>query len=444
MGDIGDSHLDEETLARLLADASEDWLRFLLHELARCGPCQDAGGYILDLYRAGALKIPFGVTDLVLAKSRMEAPRLWAELKDAPPHAIQRLVQTEPRFASWGLCELLCQESKRVAAEDADRAVGLSELAVLVVDLLKEDGPIEDRWLYQLRAYAWAHLGNARRVRGDLRGAEEAFAMAEPWWQTGETVGDALGYGPVILDLKASLWIAQRRFPEALETLDQVIESYTDGDPEFRDPHLAGKAMIQKGLAMIQMGAPESAIRLLRKAKKQVNSVRDPRLLLCLNHNLVSSLAGTGRFNEAQEALPDVESACREIGNPLDLVRLRWVEGRIAEGLGQRDRAKEAFEEVRREFVARQMGYDAALVSLELSALLLEEGRTVEVKELAREMVTIFRAQSVPREALAAVLIFRRAAVKARATAELAREVAEFLGRARQEPGLRFEWRWAV
>lgn len=444
MADIGDSHLDEETLARLLADANEDWLRLLLHELARCGPCQDAGGYILDLYRSGALKIPFGVGDLALAKSRMEAPRLWAELKDAPPHAVRRLVQTEPRFASWGLCELLCQESERVAAEDADRAVGLGELAVLVVDLLQEDGPLEDRWLYQLRAYAWAHLGNGRRVRGDLRGAEEAFAMADPWWQTGEAVGDALGYGPAILDLKASLRIAQRRFPEALEMLDQVIEAYTEGDPEFRDPHLAGKAQVKKALAMIQMGAPESAIRLLRDARERVDLSRDPRLLLCLNHNLVSSLAGAGRFEEAEEMLPDIESACREIGSPLDLVRLRWIEGRIAEGLGQRDRARMAFEEVRRELVARRIGYDAALVSLELSALLLEEGRTAEVKELAREMVTIFRAQSVPREALAAVLIFRRAAVKERATAELAREVAGFLGRARQEPGLRFEWRWAV
>jgi len=444
MSDIGDSHLDEETLARLLADASEDWLRFLLHELARCGPCQDVGGYILDLYRSGALKIPFGVGDLVLAKSRMEAPRLWAELKESSPHEINRLVQTTPCFASWGLCELLCQESKRVAAEDADRAVGLSELAVLVVDLLNEDGPIEDRWLYQLRAYAWAHLGNARRVRGDLRGAEEAFSMAEPWWQTGEAVGDALGYGPVILDLKASLRIAQRRFPEALEVLDRVIEAYIEGDPEFRDSHLAGKAMIQKALAMIQMGAPETAIRYLRDARGRVDSSRDPRLLLCLNHNLASSLAGVGRFQEAEEALPEIESACKGIGNPLDLVRLRWIEGRVAEGLGQRERSKEAYEEVRREFVTRQMGYDAALVSLELAALLLEEGRTAEVKELARDMVTIFRAQSVSREALAAVLIFRRAAVKERATAELAREVAGFLGRARQEPGLRFEWRWAV
>ncbi|HYX24555.1 MAG TPA: hypothetical protein VFC23_10425, partial [Thermoanaerobaculia bacterium] len=110
-------------------------------------------------------------------------------------------------------------------------------------------------------------------------------------------------------------------------------------------------------------------------------------------------------------------------------------------GLGERERARTAFEEVRREFTERGMGYDTALVSLELAALDLEDGRTAEVKELAREMVTVFRAQEVQREALAALLLFRRAALKERATAELARDVAEFLNRLRHEPGLRFQRR---
>ncbi len=441
MADIEDSHLDEEMLARLLSESNEDWLRLLLHELTLCGSCHDTGGYILELYRSGALKIPFGIGDLALARSRMEAPGLWRELDSLPIEEVRRRIQTDSRLASWGLCELLCHESKKRAADHAPRAMELVEMAVLIADLLDETGPIEDRWVYQLRAYAWAHLGNARRVFGNLRGADEAFSMATPWLQAGEAVGDALGYSPVIKELEASLRIAQRRFPEALKLLDEVIEIYTEGDPEFRNSHLAGRAMVQKALAVGQMGAPESAIRLLREAREWVDPANDPRLLLCLDHNLLSFLAVAGRFREAELALPEVESACRRIGNALDLVRLRWVEGRIALGLEQRQRAWDAFKEVRREFTAMEMGYDSALVSLELSALSLEEGRTAEVKDLSREMVAVFRAQGVPREALAALLIFRRAAVKERATAELAREVAEFLNKVRHEPGLRFERR---
>jgi len=44
----------------------------------------------------------------------------------------------------------------------------------------------------------------------------------------------------VILDLKASLRIAQRRFDEALSLLDQIAEIYRYGDPDHRDSHLAG------------------------------------------------------------------------------------------------------------------------------------------------------------------------------------------------------------
>ena len=172
-----------------------------------------------------------------------------------------------------------------------------------------------------------------------------------------------------------------------------------------------------------------------------IEPAREPRLRFCLDHNLLASLASAGRFREAESFLPVVEQVCREVATELDQFRVRWVEGRIAAGLGERERARTAFAEVRRELIARGMGYDTALVSLELAALDLEEGRTAEVKELAREMVTVLRAQEVQREALAALLLFRRAALKERATAELARDVADFLNRLRHEPGLRFERR---
>jgi hypothetical protein len=85
------------------------------------------------------------------------------------------------------------------------------------------------------------------------------------------------------------------------------------------------------------------------------------------------------------------------------------------------------------------MAYDAALVTLDLTALCAKEGDTDEVKRLSLEMARIFRAQDVPREALAALLFFEKAAEREIATAKLAREVAAFLTQLRGEPDLRFE-----
>ena len=87
------------------------------------------------------------------------------------------------------------------------------------------------------------------------------------------------------------------------------------------------------------MGEPEQAIQLLQEAEGLVDAQRDPRLFLCLRHNLLCNLTTVAQYDEALRMLPEVEALCRELGNPLDLLRLRWAEARIAAGLGQTDTA---------------------------------------------------------------------------------------------------------
>ena len=93
---------------------------------------------------------------------------------------------------------------------------------------------------------------------------------------------------------------------------------------------------------------------------------------------------------------------------------------------------------MRRYFTTKGIAYDAALASLEVAVLYLEEDRTGEVKALAREMAPIFKAQGVHKEALASLRLFCEAASRGEATAELTRRVLEYLNKARQNPRLRF------
>jgi tetratricopeptide (TPR) repeat protein len=379
-----------------------------------------------------------------LADSRTDAPELWAELK---PYRFQdqyHLIRAHRRFVTWGLCELLCAESARLTPIDPELAVESAELAVLISDLLKEERTDRSCCLYQLRGYAWAHDGNARRVLGDLRNADESFSIADAWWEAGQAgVGDVLGYQPVLLDLKASLRIAQRRFPEALALLDHLFLLHTEeGRPEYLDAHLAGRALIQKALAVAQMEEPGRSIELLRQAEAMVDIRRDPRLFLCLRHNLLWNLTTVEEYEVAQAMLPEVADLCRQQGNhPLNLLRLRWAEGRIAAGLGRVEAAVEIFQELRQEFAQRGIAYDAALVTIELTALYAREGFVSEVKKLSLEMAKIFGAQDVPREAIAAMLFFQKAAEREHATAKLAREVSAFLEKLRTDPGARLDLR---
>jgi tetratricopeptide (TPR) repeat protein len=376
----------------------------------------------------------------VLAASRAEAHDLWAELEPFRFEDRYHQIRSHRRFVSWGLCERICEECARLTSIDLDRAVEAAELAVLVSDLLKEDEPAKARRLYQLRSYAWAHDGNARRVLGDLRGAEESFAIADAWWEAGaDDIGNLPDYESTLLDFEASLRIAQRRFPEALKLLDRMFALHATGRTELRDAHLAGRALVKKALAWHEMEEPERAIELLRQAEPLVDADRDPRLLLCLRHNLLWELTTLEGYGQAEAMLPEVAALCSSLGNPLDLLRLQWSEARIIAGLGRTDDAIQLLQVVRQEFAERGMGYDTALVSLELTALHAQEGRTGEVKRLSVEMARIFRAQNVPREALAALLFFQKAAERERASARLAREIAAFLEKQRTDPELRFD-----
>jgi hypothetical protein len=115
------------------------------------------------------------------------------------------------------------------------------------------------------------------------------------------------------------------------------------------------------------------------------------------------------------------------------------VKARLAAGLGKREEAIAALEEVREAFNSREIPYDAALATLELPTLYLEDGRTGEVQILALELKWIFTAEGIEREALAALRLFYEAAEQEALTVELARRMVSFLYRAQHDPELRFE-----
>jgi tetratricopeptide (TPR) repeat protein len=423
-------HLDAAILERLLAiDRTVDQNEQLFHLLAVCPRCREVGGWLLELRQANALPPIFGPTDAALARSRAEASRLLEELLPLAPEERLARLHAGPRFVSWGLCELLVRGSCQTAPQQPSEAIHLADLAVHVADRIADGDLFEDGWVYQLRSLAWAALGNARRVEGDLTGAERSFDMSDSWWEAGSRdAGDALGYEPVLLDLKASLRLAQRRFPEAIRLLDDAVDLFLEG--EHRDPHLAGKSLILKGLLLIEMGDSEPAFQALKKANGLIDPEREPRLLLCIRHNLADNLSKAARYREADALLSGLRELAATHGSAQDRLRLDWLEGRIAAGLGDHDRAGRLLTQVRQTFLEEGNAFDAALVALDLSVSHLQQGKTSEVRELAEEMVTVFRNLEVAREPMAAVLLFREAARREAATAELAREVAAALTRA--------------
>ena len=202
-----------------------------------------------------------------------------------------------------------------------------------------------------------------------------------------------------------------------------------------RSPELA---LIQKGFTLEVMGEYERAIETLLQAVPLVDREAKPRDWYSLHFNLAVNLTHVGCFHEAATLLREVRALAGELKDEINLSRFIWLEGRIAAGLGLRAEALAILAEAGHQFAAREMFYDVALALLEEAALLLDEGRTAEVKALTPELVRVFESKGVHREALAALRLFQEAVEREEATAELARRVLRYLFRSRYDQDLPF------
>lgn len=369
-----------------------------------------------------------GRTKLPSCDDRRGAVALWKRLQKYPPALQEILVKESQDFQCWALCELVCIESEKQAANDAATAIQLSSLAVRIADL----APGEETWRCKLRSFAAAFLGNALRVQGDLTGADESFRRSEEFRKAGEACTIGLLEESRVLDLKASFRRSQRRFRDSLELLESALQADRQGS-------LRGQLLIKRAKTLEEMGDLEAALAALKQAEEAIDPQADRKLFANLKHNRTDYLSKLGRFAEAEALLPEVKALYLPQGNELDSLRLRWVEARIENGMGRSERAIEILTQVRGEFASRRMAYDTALVSLELATMFAREGLTEQVKTLARHMAPFFQVQGIHREALAALALFRQAAEEEWLTAELGCGLFEFLLRARHDPELRFE-----
>jgi tetratricopeptide (TPR) repeat protein len=360
-------------------------------------------------------------------EARQEAQRLWEYLKRRPHEERRVLVEGGREYKTWALCERLCFASEEEAANDARKAIELAQLAVRIAELV----PANDACRHRLQGFAWGFIGNARRVQGNHLTADEAFGRSEQLWNRGASV-EALPLNEArLLDLKASLRRHQGRLDEALELHNKAMTIARPGELAL--------ILLSKAKTFEEKNLTREAIETLRQAEILLDTKRDRRPLCVLRFNLATYYCHLGNYAEAEALLPEVRRLVAQLSNGLDKLRLLWLEGTVAAGLGRKKEALVMLSRVRAEFLDRGIAFDTALASLELAVIHLELGHTNEFKTVARQMLPAFEAQGGHREALAAILLFRDAAETEAATVEFAQRIIGYLHRARHDPHLRFE-----
>jgi tetratricopeptide (TPR) repeat protein len=208
---------------------------------------------------------------IALAAERAEAPALLQEVLAQPPERRRNLLLGGARFRTWAFCEHLLDAGRELLLQDPARAVDLSLLGVETAMRLEAAVHGEAR-VNDLRARAWAVLGNAQRVRGDFPEAEESFAQADRRLKQG--TGDPLEKAHALL-LKSSLRGSQHRFREAFRLLDRVEAIGRRCD----DARLCGKALIVRGLlvGVAKAEMERATLSLIRDVSKYLQDSRAAR-----------------------------------------------------------------------------------------------------------------------------------------------------------------------
>jgi tetratricopeptide (TPR) repeat protein len=353
------------------------------------------------------------------SKGLEEGRRLWRQLQPFTGADLRELAEA-PIYDRWGLAVILCGESEKAAADKPPRAFELAEVAVGVAR--RVPGAFGTR----LHGSCTGFLANAQRVACELLLSEESFAEAWRLWREGDDEAGLLSEARM-LDLEASLRRDQRLFGRAVELHDQAIEA---ARPEER-----GHFLLNKGFALQEKGEPEEALQVFALAAEEIDGGRHPRLRFGLQFNRTASLCRLGRAEEAAQLVDEVRELAESLRSDRYLIKTVWLQANVDTGLGRRQQALAGLQQVRRDFEARKDPFDYALASLDLALLYRKEGRFSEIEALAGEMLTIFQALRVGREALSTVILFQESARNKDVSVELIRRLQDDL-KARIGPGL--------
>ncbi|HEY4561590.1 MAG TPA: hypothetical protein VIJ36_01345 [Thermoanaerobaculia bacterium] len=404
------AHLREEEIERFLADRSAPWehQRVVRHLLAGCGVCSRklvdwAPDRLLDeaqeSHRGRTSRDPLRSHAVAAA---LEQDSRW-RLDDKKLEQSLEVLRTHPEgydgltfrqiqaLHGRPLVEALLQRSWEIRFGDPKAMRWLAYNAVKTAESLRPE-ELAPALILDLQARAWAELANAYKVNYELSEADGALTRAHVLRKRGSGDSGLLAH---LAALEAYLRSIQGRLGEAYELLDRVYRLQL----KLGNRHLAGESLIAKAATMDDAGTPHQGIPLMRRGLALLDPDRDPRLVRVGQHGLINLTARSGDYRKAGELL--LKSGLRQAfaGAPLALAKIRWLEGKILDGIGKPAGAERVLLEVRSEFLDLGRLSEAAFIGLDLIQILLRRGKFRQVRELAHESYDTLRSLGILQEA---------------------------------------------
>ena len=330
---------------------------------------------------------------MLLARDRLRARPLMQTLERCGQPTLKDL----RRLSGAPLVDLLLRISYRLRFEDPEAMVTFAGAACKAAELISTRRYGREV-LSDLRGRAWVELANAYRAAGRFQDAGPAFSRSRGLLGKGSGCPALLArFGELLGTYLADL----RKLSDAEEYLEAAADLYAELGLQ-QESHRA-----RLGLAhiLIQAYEPErAAVNYLR-----VLGVLDggsPYRLTAI-HGLTLSLVEAGHAAVADQLLRSNKRLYQRSGR-LNKIRLFWLEGKVAKGLGRYGEADGKLNTARLAFARANQIYDSALVSLDLAWIYARQGRHQETIWLVESMIETFRGLGIAREALASLLLLKK------------------------------------
>lgn len=325
----------------------------------------------------------------------------WATIEPLSPEQRYLVVKGDRSFHTFGFYDRLLEASRWYMRREPREAADIVRLAIFVAEQLDRQALGSER-VGDLRAAAWAILGNVERLASNFKGARSAFNEA---WRVLEEEGSN---GPAeqahLIGLEAGYIRDMGEFETAEIALEEALILYR----QLGDSHQEGRTYLKMADAIGDV-APERALAHLRSAVPLIEPGLEPRLDLCLQHDLALYLNESGRPQEALSVLEQARPLYKQFPDDWTQLRLHWLEGKIARNLGELDEAEGTFKLLWEELQARDLHHELVLVSIDLAETLVTKGESSRAEKLVEDCYPLLKAWGLNRYAMAAWLVLEEA-----------------------------------
>jgi len=322
------------------------------------------------------LKARLPQNERLAQRRRRTAEQLQAELLAGPPET-WRARLADQRFHNQDFFEYLLELCHQTLPFNPWRGFEVSEMALELGGLLSEAAPEAAPVETLCRALC---LGShARRLIGEPARAEVLLIRAAYLADDPAARGFfCRAYGLLRWD--------QGRMEEATALLHQASRRYGElGDTgeEAICEALLGLLYNEEG----ELARAESA---LRRARSGLVSRSQPRLAAQVRLALARCLALTDRKADARTVRESAWSLYSCIPMAEAMCALLWLEAQVADAMGDLADAESLLDSVRRKFLAKDFLPEATLATIQLSRVLIRQGRGVETPALTAELTERF------------------------------------------------------